>query len=71
MWCAIAMPPYGGFFLAVDPLQKHFFRGSLKWFIYTVGLAEFRFWHFGRANGHDRSMHRQKGVISVLLLEAV
>jgi hypothetical protein len=36
-----------------------------------LGLAEFRFRPFGRANGHDRSMHRQKGVISVLLLEAV
>jgi hypothetical protein len=30
MWCAIAMPPYGGFFMAVDPLQKHIFRGALK-----------------------------------------
>jgi hypothetical protein len=29
MWCAIAMPPYGGFFMAVDPLQKHIFRGAL------------------------------------------
>jgi hypothetical protein len=36
-----------------------------------LGLAEFRFRPFGRANGHDRSMHRQRGVISVLLLEAV
>jgi type I restriction enzyme S subunit len=24
------MPPYGGFFMAVDPLQKHIFRGALK-----------------------------------------
>jgi hypothetical protein len=23
------MPPYGGFFMAVDPLQKHIFRGAL------------------------------------------
>jgi hypothetical protein len=30
MWCAIAMPPYGGFFMAVDPLQKHIFRGAHK-----------------------------------------
>jgi hypothetical protein len=30
MWCAIAMPPYGGFFMAVNPLQKHIFRGALK-----------------------------------------
>jgi len=30
MWCAIAMPPYGGFFMAVDPLQKHIFRGALN-----------------------------------------
>jgi hypothetical protein len=30
MWCAIAMPPYGGFFMAVDPLQKHIFRGAQK-----------------------------------------
>jgi type I restriction enzyme S subunit len=36
-----------------------------------LGLAEFRFRPLGRANGHDRSMHRQQGVISVLLLEAV
>jgi hypothetical protein len=28
MWCAIAMPPYGGFFMAVNPLQKHIFRGA-------------------------------------------
>ena len=30
MWCAIAMPPYGGFFMAVNPLQKHIFRGALN-----------------------------------------
>jgi hypothetical protein len=24
------MPPYGGFFMAVNPLQKHIFRGALK-----------------------------------------
>jgi hypothetical protein len=24
------MPPYGGFFMAVDPLQKHIFRGAHK-----------------------------------------
>jgi hypothetical protein len=30
MWCAIAMPPYGGFFMAVNPLQKHIFRGAHK-----------------------------------------
>jgi hypothetical protein len=23
------MPPYGGFFMAVDPPQKHIFRGAL------------------------------------------
>jgi hypothetical protein len=23
------MPPYGGFFMAVNPLQKHIFRGAL------------------------------------------
>jgi hypothetical protein len=30
MWCVVAMPPYGGFFMAVDPPQKHIFRGALK-----------------------------------------
>ena len=30
MWCAIAMPPYGGFFMAVNPLQKHILRGALQ-----------------------------------------
>jgi hypothetical protein len=30
MWGAIAMPPYGGFFMAVNPLQKHIFRGALS-----------------------------------------
>jgi hypothetical protein len=31
MWCAIAMPPYGGFFMAVNPPQKHIFRGALMY----------------------------------------
>jgi hypothetical protein len=29
MWRAVAMPPYGGIFTAVDPLEKHIFRGPL------------------------------------------
>ena len=29
MWRAVAMPPYGGFFMAAAPLQKHIFRGAL------------------------------------------
>ena len=40
MWCAIAMPPYGGFFMAVDPLQKRIFRGALAIMQRDIILAE-------------------------------
>jgi len=39
MWRAVAMPPCGGFFMATDPLQKHIFRGALKFLIVPLMLT--------------------------------
>jgi IS5 family transposase len=36
---AVAMPPYGGFFMAADPLQKHIFRGALNELVAGRGKA--------------------------------